>query len=129
MQGAPARSACAARRRRPLCASRRSSQSNLSRPDPATMPITVNHDADSRRRPALASWRCRITLASLVGALACGGETADVSQLTEPPDGLLEWTAPLLNDDPEILVVPTYEGSGQSVHPDIVEFPTGWNGS
>jgi hypothetical protein len=86
------------------------------------MPITV-HRVDARFGPALA-------LASLVGALACGhGGSTDASPLTEPPETLLEWSAPSLADDPEILVVPTYDGSGQSVHPDIVDFPEGWNGS
>ncbi|HEU5218491.1 MAG TPA: hypothetical protein VFU23_07520, partial [Gemmatimonadales bacterium] len=26
------------------------------------------------------------------------------------------------------LVVPTYEGSGQAVHPDVLWFPAGWHG-
>ena len=69
------------------------------------MPITARF-----RRPLTPSRAC-IVLASLVGAVSCGGSgVSDGSPLTEPPEDLLEWSAPSLDDDPDILEVPTYDG-------------------
>src|ERR1051325_5386212 len=35
---------------------------------------------------------------------------------------------PALIEEPVQLTSPTYENSGESVHPDVVEFPYWWNG-
>ncbi|AHG87639.1 hypothetical protein J421_0102 [Gemmatirosa kalamazoonensis] len=37
-------------------------------------------------------------------------------------------TLPALIEEPVELTTPTYENSGESVHPDVVEFPREWNG-
>jgi hypothetical protein len=71
-----------------------------------------------------------VTAGVALFAMGCGGDRA---QPTVPADAdyetLVEWTPPSAHTDPSILVVPTYDGSGQSVHPDLVEFPRGWNGA
>jgi hypothetical protein len=35
---------------------------------------------------------------------------------------------PVLTNAPTYQITPTYEGSGQAVHPDVAYFPDGWNG-
>ena len=61
----------------------------------------------------------------LLGLSSCGSGPA--SGLVDPPDG-----PPSSNVDiPAVeaqLVVPTYDGSGEAVHPDVVHFPSGWRG-
>src|SRR6185312_7486829 len=47
-----------------------------------------------------------------------------------PDDPLESWTTlPLPNGQPVLLSVPTYENTGQAVHPDVLLFPQGWNGA
>jgi hypothetical protein len=42
---------------------------------------------------------------------------------------LTNWSLPRVTGEPQMLAVPTYDLSGQSVHPDIVAFPDGWHGA
>src|SRR5262245_48855354 len=84
---------------------------------------------ESRRRLRFISWTA---VGGFVAAFTTAGCTHDApkSDLTSPDDeSMLEWMAPTLEADPVRLVVPTYDGSGQSVHPDVVAFPEAWNGS
>src|SRR4029079_13330269 len=36
---------------------------------------------------------------------------------------------PVFIVEPEAVTVPTYDGSGQAVHPDVVEFESAWHGA
>jgi predicted GH43/DUF377 family glycosyl hydrolase len=78
--------------------------------------------------------RCALCALLLAGAFllgACKPESvvdADVPFATD--DGALaNWALPHVVGEPQILAVPTYDASGQSVHPDVVLFPSGWNGA
>ncbi len=71
----------------------------------------------------------------ITGALllvSCGGDSSPLKSVdpygtgTEP---LSDWTLPVPMDSAVILSVPTYDSTGQSVHPDVVLFPGGWHGS
>jgi hypothetical protein len=63
-------------------------------------------------------------------ALACSQEpVAPPIQLAEDAEPLTDWALPGAVGEPAILSVPTYEGTGQSVHPDMVVFPDAWNGA
>ncbi len=42
-------------------------------------------------------------------------------------DGFDEFS-PIAVNSPQPLVTPTYDGSGQAVHPDVIYIPEGWNG-
>ena len=44
-------------------------------------------------------------------------------------DPLSQWSLPVASAEPVILDVPTYDASGQSVHPDVVLFPNRWHGA
>jgi hypothetical protein len=63
--------------------------------------------------------------------VSCGHENPlkSVDPFGTGTDPLGDWTLPVLLDSAAILTVPTYDGSGQSVHPDVVLFPDGWRGS
>ena len=43
-------------------------------------------------------------------------------------DGFENFTIKSQRNAPNYLVTPTYDGSGQAIHPDIVYVPLGWNG-
>ena len=89
--------------------------------------------------------RAALLSISLVGlvALACaGGGAAEQSATpaqqafaspTGPPPATETPVTPLtgqeLTNAPSYQEIPTYEGSGQAVHPDVVYFPDGWHGS
>jgi hypothetical protein len=78
--------------------------------------------------------RAMRSIAAILAALALGACRADHGSALTGPDGASLAVAsaavkvPALLGDPEILAVPTYEGSGESVHPDVVEFPQEWHG-
>jgi hypothetical protein len=50
--------------------------------------------------------------------------TGDVWSFTTKAEGAL----PTLANAPTALTIPTYDGSGQAMHPSVVYFPDGWNG-
>lgn len=82
-----------------------------------------------------------ISLVSLV-ALACAGggavepsatrtQQASVSPTDPPPASetpVTALTGAELTNAPSYQEIPTYEGTGQAVHPDVVYFPDGWHG-
>lgn len=79
-------------------------------------------------RPALA------LATPLIAALLAAACAADRDHTVTAPDGstarqLASAPLPALMEEPVPLVVPTYEGSGESVHPDVVDFPAGWHGA
>jgi hypothetical protein len=74
--------------------------------------------------------RLRSFLTGFVVATLCCTRGSKSTFPTGPDDEpLLAWLAPTLDDEPVPLVVPTYEGTGQSVHPDVVAFVEQWNGA
>jgi hypothetical protein len=84
--------------------------------------------AGRARTPLRATVRLAATL--LVVA-ACAGRDASVTDPVSPAGAVPRTaisTLPALIEEPVELTAPTYENSGESVHPDVVEFPTGWNG-
>lgn len=59
-------------------------------------------------------------------ALACAGDGS-----AGPPGATplaLPTEPPRLTNAPSFLDIPTYDGTGQAVHPDVVAFPDGWHG-
>src|SRR5438093_1338690 len=60
---------------------------------------------------------------------ACAHDAPTDTAFDADDEPLHTWLAPALSDVPLELVVPTYDGSGQSVHPDIVAFPDSWSGA
>lgn len=89
------------------------------------------------RRPRSVRAACLTsTVALTIGVVAALGlaSCADGASVIEPaaPDerGVVMSVAPLpaLIEEPHPLAVPTYDGSGESVHPDVVLFPAPWHG-
>jgi hypothetical protein len=91
--------------------------------------------ADAPARPHHPRARLRAAsaarlVAGLLLTAACSGD-ADVTappSLTEATPRTAVSTLPALIEEPVELTAPTYENSGESVHPDVVEFPLEWNG-
>jgi hypothetical protein len=84
-----------------------------------------------RRSPSLRLGLLAL-LVSGITITACGGGADQVASSLTPPQGNAEIDeaelpgAALLA--PASLLTPTYDGSGQLVHPDAVVFPQGWQG-
>jgi hypothetical protein len=81
-----------------------------------------------RTRPRAAA---RLAASLLLVAGCAGGHDAAVTDPTSPVDPARHnavSTLPALIEEPVELTAPTYENSGESVHPDVVEFPLEWNG-
>ena len=73
--------------------------------------------------------RWRSALASLPILISCGDLRS-----TEPAAGSATLTRnsgppPVFIVEPSVVTVPTYDGSGQAVHPDVVEFDSDWHGA
>ena len=75
-------------------------------------------------------------LATLLLTTACGREhaspvaPADSTQtLAQLSFSAIEAGSAALTSEPKPFSTPTYDGSGQSVHPDIMLFPAAWHGS
>ena len=93
------------------------------------MPRILPGDSRGGRDGAHPPWfvLTLVTATLSLASLSCRHES---TTLTGPDDDpLLAWSSPSLDDEPVPLVVPTYEGTGQSVHPDIVAFQEEWNGA
>jgi hypothetical protein len=71
----------------------------------------------------------RATAAALILTLAACAQ-ADPTGPAAPSFAEFGLEAPSLRaaSGPTILTVPTYDGSGQAVHPDVLWFPQGWRG-
>jgi len=72
-------------------------------------------------------------LLSVVVVLGCGGSEGTAfgrppTPSVEPSPTLAPWSPPVFDNASSPLDLPTYDGSGQSVHPDVVYFPDGWHG-
>ena len=72
--------------------------------------------------------RWRLALAVLPVLVSCSDKT------TEPSTSSATLTrsagpAPVFIVEPSVVTIPTYDGSGQAVHPDVVEFDSEWHGS
>jgi len=71
-----------------------------------------------------------------VAILGCGGSRraafGDVPTIPPPTPTVAPsptpWTPPAFVNAPAPLDIPTYDGSGQVVHPDVIYFPDGWHG-
>jgi hypothetical protein len=82
-------------------------------------------------RSAVGSWRAwRLSPTALLLVLSCG-DPASTNPLLE--SGRSEtWSAieaPVFVLEPTPMSVPTYDGSGQAVHPDVVAFDSPWHGA
>jgi hypothetical protein len=77
-----------------------------------------------------------LVLALSVAALGCssGKKSATFGRppSTTPPDTIAPsptpWSPPAFANAAAPLDIPTYEGSGQAVHPDVIYFQDGWHG-
>jgi hypothetical protein len=79
----------------------------------------------SRRR-----WRFALVLLPLVSS--CGDRTATTELPATDARSLsntVAASAAIFAVDPAPMTVPTYDGSGQSVHPDVVAFDSDWHGA
>src|ERR1044071_8620340 len=65
-----------------------------------------------------------LVLVACAAIAACHGDQT----APDPPALIDAASAPALDSEPALLDVPTYEQSGESVHPDIVAFPQAWHG-
>lgn len=70
--------------------------------------------------------QCRVVTWLPALVLLAGGCSAD--RAVGPPSASRSWRGPKPLADPIRLTVPTYDGSGQAVEPDVLYFATGWNG-
>jgi hypothetical protein len=62
-------------------------------------------------------------------AASCGRDDGAMSPAPlEPAPPAVVAPLPALIEEPFALTIPTYEGSGESVHPDVLEFPNLWRG-
>lgn len=64
-------------------------------------------------------------------ASGCGADAPAANIASEPadePDGLVAGLSAPALVPPTRLIIPTYDGSGQAVHPDVVRFPVPWHG-
>src|SRR5262245_49955656 len=83
-------------------------------------------------RSAAGSWRAtRVCLGMLLLVIACAGEppatgpsAADAQTGTQ-----LLVNRSVFTVEPTVMNTPTYDGSGQSVHPDVVTFESNWHGA
>jgi hypothetical protein len=84
----------------------------------------VRRLVDRRATPLAAGLAASLVLG------ACSGESATEPASSLQPTSIAAVAAPLsaLIEEPFQLVTPTYDGSGQAVHPDIVDLPGGWRG-
>jgi predicted GH43/DUF377 family glycosyl hydrolase len=85
--------------------------------------LSPRSDAGSRRA-------IRVLFVALPLLIACG----DRSATGLPADGAsttsrVSTPAPVFVTEPTPMAVPTYDGSGQAVHPDIVAFDSDWHGA
>lgn len=106
----------------------------------------LSHTIRGRRlalRPAVTGLAAGVSFLALVVLLvpACGGRAAPTATPTRQPSATAVPTpaatvtttqaAPLqavLTNAETFLSIPTYDGSGQAVHPDIAYFSRGWHG-
>ena len=82
-------------------------------------------------RSADGSWRAwRVSTAALVLVLSCGDPVSTESALKSGALNLLASAeSPVFVVEPTPMSVPTYDGSGQAVHPDVVAFDSPWHGA
>ena len=69
-----------------------------------------------------------LVTAAALGACAHGDSTPTAPNAPSTPD-VAEAATGAFAKAPEMLSVPTYDLSGQSVHPDVVEFGAAWHGA
>jgi hypothetical protein len=90
------------------------------------------HGTSARRSPGARSVALAILL---LGALTVDGCTSDrvtsprsLADQTAVARSVAAATLPALIEEPIQLTTPTYDGTGEAVHPDVIEFPFEWNG-
>ena len=81
-------------------------------------------------RSADGSRRARFLLLALALSMSCGEPSATepsvTNRLVVKP---FATTRSVFVQEPTLMTVPTYDGSGQSVHPDVVAFDQPWHGA
>jgi hypothetical protein len=83
-----------------------------------------------RLSTAAAALRLSAIGAVICLAFACGKEpVAPVVELPEDPEPLTDGALPGAVGEPATMIVPTYDATGQAVHPDMVVFPEPWHGA
>lgn len=71
-----------------------------------------------------------LPLAALTLALSCADHSPTGPSVSGTPSSSRGSTAePVFIVEPTAMTVPTYDGTGQAVHPDVVLFANGWHGS
>lgn len=86
------------------------------------------------RRSAVGSWRsCRIAVVVAVATLplvvSCSDRSTEPSLRASRINARTAVAGSVFVVEPTLMTVPTYDGSGQAVHPDVVEFPSAWRGA
>ncbi len=97
-------------------------------PAPSRFQVVATHPLPRpSARHAISGTGC---IAALLVLSAC--TTDPVSTPLAPDDAsiaVVRAPLPALIEEPRMLATPTYDGSGESVHPDVVEFEHPWRGS
>src|SRR3954468_12655317 len=88
--------------------------------------MPVSRSADGSRR---LSFTALIVVPLL---MSCGDAHTRPTEPSADDVASLNRTAtpkPIFAVEPSLMTVPTYDGSGQSVHPDVVAFDSEWHGA
>src|SRR5579885_1800762 len=88
------------------------------------------------RRSADGSWRVRRLAALAVSAsatllviISCSDRPSEPSLNASRISSHTAVAASVFVVEPTLMTVPTYDGSGQAVHPDVVDFSSAWHGA
>lgn len=83
-------------------------------------------------RSVVGSWRLwRVSIAALALSMSCSESTTSEPSFaagSATPDRVAD-NSSVFVVEPTVMSVPTYDGSGQAVHPDVVAFDTDWHGA
>lgn len=81
-------------------------------------------------RSGAGSWRiARFALIASPLLMSCSDRSTEPSSSGPSSISSKNAALPVFVVQPTVMVVPTYDGSGQAVHPDIVAFDTPWHGA
>src|ERR1700750_1662651 len=82
------------------------------------------------RSPAGAGPVWRVSLAALTLSMSCADRTtSEPSMAAGAPAANRVAETSVFDVEPAVMSGPTYDGSGQAVHPDIVAFDAPWHGA
>jgi hypothetical protein len=84
--------------------------------------IDSRSDAGSRGR-------LRLVLTALLLLMSCSDWSATAPAATSATLTRTDGPRPIFVVEPTAVTVPTYDGSGQAVHPDVVQFDSDWHGA